>query len=193
MIVFDFDKTMINNDSLFGFYRCTHKPGLVFSFKHFILLMIAIFYKLKLVSNSDLKRVGIMLFLRGRSKEELSIAAAKYKKKIKFNSIYSAKFLETPKAARLVVTASFEEYIRVLFPDDQILGSRLSYKGNKVNGLEVNCYGKQKVALVKEIFLVELIDELYTDSYSDLPLMQISKKVHLVKNGVILKTVENEI
>jgi phosphoserine phosphatase len=46
--------------------------------------------------------------------------------------------------------------------------------------VEFMCYKENKVTKFREIYKDEMIDELYTDSYADKPLMNISKKVFLI-------------
>ena len=45
--------------------------------------------------------------------------------------------------------------------------------------------GEEKVKRFYEIYPKEIIDEFYSDSYSDLPLANISKKAFLIKKGQI--------
>ena len=48
---------------------------------------------------------------------------------------------------------------------------------------EFLCFRENKVKVFKEKFPDVVIDEFYTDSYSDLPLMKIAKKAYLVKKN----------
>jgi phosphoserine phosphatase len=76
--VFDFDRTLINKDSLFGFYKLMDGENRFFRLKRYILLIAAVAYKLKLFSNTSLKKIGVYLFLKGKSKSEIDLRSAEY-------------------------------------------------------------------------------------------------------------------
>lgn len=182
MIVFDFDKTLTDKDTLFGFYKEVHPKGLSFSLKRMALLAVAVAMKLKIVGNDNLKKVGVFLFLKGRSETKIREAAKRYAKNIKLNPIYDSDFLLACPSKRIIISASFDLYLKELFPTEQIIGSTLTFKDEKVHSLGTNAYGNQKNELLKKMGVIQ-IDCLYTDSYSDKPLMDISKSVFLVRNG----------
>jgi phosphoserine phosphatase len=181
-IVFDFDKTLTSHDTLFGFYKAVHGDGIRFRIKHLGLLLAAILYKSRLISNDQLKKVGVFLFLKNKSEKTINQAGQDYASKIALNEIYQQQFLKTPKDQRLIISAAFEEYLKKLFPDENVVGSKLYYKNGEVVGLSRNMYGKAKVDyLFKEG--LRPIQEFYTDNNSDRPLINRSEKVWLVKNG----------
>ena len=47
--------------------------------------------------------------------------------------------------------------------------------------LEFLCFRENKVKAFKERYPNAVVEEFYTDSYNDKPLMEISKKTYLVK------------
>ena len=65
--------------------------------------------------------------------------------------------------------------------ENTVYGSEIKYVDNKVNSLEFNCYGKNKLNLLLEKN-IKAIDVFYTDSLSDYPVAKISKKIIIVKN-----------
>lgn len=185
LYVFDFDKTLTNKDSIVGFYLEVNKRngflnGII---KRFVLLLSSILYKLKIVSNSKLKKIGVHLFLKGVHRKEIDLIALTYSKKIILNKIYYEVFKKIPQEQRLVSSASYEEYLKYIFPNENIVGSTLNYKLDKVHSLKINNYGIEKAKHTNNIH------SLYTDSYSDKPLMDKSKNVFLVK-GVEIKKVK---
>lgn len=182
MIVFDFDKTLTNYDTLFGFYRAANKRNIFFQLKRFLLLGAAVGSKLGLLSNHQLKKFGVYLFLKGKTQKEIEKAAKNYASKIKLNKIYSTDFISCPKQKRIIISASFEEYLKELIPGENIIGSRLAIYQKKVVGLERNMYGKEKPLALRQIN-VEKIACLYTDSYSDKPLMDMADQIYYVENG----------
>jgi phosphoserine phosphatase len=186
MIIFDFDKTLINKDTLFGFYRIVNSDGFVFKIKRLVLLCAAVCYKLKLISNNTLKEVGIKLFLKGKSIDELTDASKRYAEKLELNNLYKNIFLQTPKDRRLIISASPEIYLKQVFPKEKIIGTLLSYKNDRVYGLKANCYANKKLERFKQNYPDTVIEEVYSDSMSDKSLFEKAKRYYIVKNSKIL-------
>jgi len=86
-----------------------------------------------------------------------------------------------------IVSASFEDYIKPIFPDFvRVIGSKLTRNSENMVTIERNCFGFEKVLSLRS-FGINQIDELYTDSYDDLPLVRISKKVIIVSKGDLIE------
>ncbi len=190
MVVFDFDKTLTYQDTLAGFYKevAVHgsKNRVPFLIKRMTLLCFAILYKLKFIDNTALKKIGVALYLKGLSNDEINKHAVNYSKKIKLNTIYEVEYLKTNPDDRIVITASFSDYVKPLFPGEKVFGSELKYVDKKVAGLSVNMYRAEKVNLLINQGIQE-IDAVYTDSYSDQPLMDIATQCFLVRDNKIQK------
>lgn len=183
MVVFDFDKTLTDTDTLFGFYRHANKNDLIFKFKHFLYLAFAVGFKLRLWNNDRLKGLGVRLFLRGKTRVEIERAAKEYAKFIKLNGIYHDNYQAIPAEKRLVISASFEEYLIPLLGSQGVVGSLLAFKNDCVSGLQRNMYGKAKSQYLHNRGISNL-DMVYTDSFSDRPLMEMAEQVVLIKNGM---------
>ncbi len=183
IVVFDFDKTLTYKDTLFDFFRFVAKNRKGFVFKVPLYFISMIFTKLKLISNTKLKEIGINLFLKGLSKKKLKEISNQYAKTIKLNKLYySTNFKDNN---YFIVSASFEEYLKPLFPTSTtILASSLIYKEGKVETLKFNCYKQNKLQALKALNITN-IDKLYTDSISDLPLAKISSKIYLINDDSI--------
>lgn len=187
IIVFDFDKTLINEDSLFGYYKQVYGQTPMFIIKRYILFLFAVLYKIKLINNTQLKRVGVGFFLKGKSVKEIMYHANEYAKKLRLNEIHNEYFLKhlNNDDQCFVVSAGLHEYISRLYASKFVLASKLAYRDGIVCGLESNLYGKNKVIELKKLGYNE-VDILYTDSFADKPLMAIAKKVCVVKRGEII-------
>ena len=178
VVVFDFDKTLTYKDTLYGFYCSVSGKSplhpLTLSY-----LVYPVLHRCRRVSNDSLKRAGIALFLAGMSRQALITKARAYASTITLNRIYREIFTRTTRP--VVVSASFEALLTCLFaPPVTVLGSTLRYNSrDEVAGLDQNCHGPQKVSRLNAIGITS-IDKLYTDSFSDAPLMRISKEVYLV-------------
>jgi phosphoserine phosphatase len=186
MVVFDFDKTLINEDSLFGFYKIVHGDGIIFKLKRGFLILAAIFYKFQFINNDKLKSIGIYLFLKGKSKKELLKASDIYAKSLILNSIYHKIFLKTKKEDRIIVSASPQIYLNRIFPGEKVLGTTFKYKNGVLKNLKFNCYNKNKLEKLFLLYPDISINKVYSDSFSDSPLFENSKKYYIVKDGKII-------
>jgi phosphatidylglycerophosphatase C len=182
--VFDFDKTLTDKDTLFGYYRCVAGGDRLFLMKRSLLLVAGILYKSGIIQNNTRKRFGISLFLKGKSRFEIEKAAQQYAGKIELNSIYHKHFLKA-EGEKWVISASPEIYLRHLFPGEQVAGTTFVFSGDKVKGLDVNMFGPEKKKYLNEKG-ISLISEFYTDSLTDKPVMDIAQKVFIVKDGDII-------
>lgn len=187
MIIFDFDKTLINKDSLFGFYKAVHGNNTNFKIKRVLLLIGAILYKLKIISNDGLKRLGIFLFLNDQNQKDIEKSSQLYVQTLVLNSLYYDIFLNYPKEKRIIISASPEIYLKKMFPDEKVLGTVLDFKTSKVR-LKLNCYKHNKLLRYKQNYPNIPVEAVYSDSYSDKPLFEISNEYHIVKDGNISKT-----
>ena len=64
-----------------------------------------------------------------------------------------------------------------------LIASKVDSKSGKYSG--INCHGKEKVRRFCEKFKDGEVDEFYSDSLSDTPLAEISKKAFLVNGNKI--------
>ncbi len=178
-IVYDFDKTLTRSDTLLGFFRLAAKRqgGRRIHLGIYFLGMVAT--KLGWMSNTRLKAIGVDLFLRGMACEVLESLCLEYAAQIACNGLYHR--MQKHREARIfVVTASFEAYLVPLFSDEVIvIGSRISCVDGSVDALAYNCYGDEKVKTLQAQG-VDRIDLLYTDSWSDRALAEISRKIIVV-------------
>ena len=50
-----------------------------------------------------------------------------------------------------------------------------------------NCRGKEKVRRYRELFGDEPVEKFYSDSLSDLPMMELAERGFLVKKGAVIR------
>ena len=72
--------------------------------------------------------------------------------------------------------------IQDILPTDHLFTTRVDFQKGKI--LYLN-FHENKVKNFQKHYHKEAIDELYTDSYNDQPLIDIAKHFYLVKNGVM--------
>jgi phosphoserine phosphatase len=183
IIAFDFDGTLTDKDTLLGFFlRSKTKFRAI---KILLYLFFACLCKVKIISNNSLKDFGVKLFLNGKSRTEINEIGEAYGRSISLNKIYDEYFKPLTGNA-LIISASFHEYLKFIFPDDDVVASSLSYnESDKVTGVAFNCYKEQKlIALHKKD--IRQIDVFYTDNIvADGPLVNISSTTVIVKSGSV--------
>ena len=186
IIVFDFDKTLTKEDTLFGFFVFAGNKDFYFYFKVIYYVFLMILTKVKWLENRKLKSKGIKLFLSKLNKETLNFKFKNYHKKIQFNSLYSD--LEYDEDTKYyVLSASFQEYIHPIFPNFvTVFGSTIKYKNDVANDLLINCYKENKVRLLKENN-IEVVDTFYTDSISDFEVAKMAKEIIIVKGDSFIR------
>lgn len=184
IVVFDFDKTLTNKDTLLGFFLECSTKDFSLLVKLTIYAMLMLFNKLKITTNDRFKKIAVKIFLKGLKKDYFLKCANLYSKKIKFNHVYYDRYLKYDEP--FIISASFFEYLSPLFPKTNLICSELEYSNERINALKTNCYGFKKCKALKRIGITH-IDEFYTDSLSDLPLAKISHSIFLVRGQQIIK------
>ena len=185
-IVFDFDKTLTYKDTLFRYFiYSANKKKLLFYLNFVIYIFVLVLAKFDYFSNEFAKTIGIKFFLNDYDNESLKKISLEYSKKIKLSEIYYCDYLNYIKDKSnnvFIVSASFNEYLKYIFPKGNIIASSMRILNGRPSNLDFNCYGDKKVSALKNININE-IDVFYTDSIKDLPLVRMSNKIYLVKGG----------
>lgn len=186
-VLFDFDKTLTFEDTLYGFYLICNDGEISF-IKKLIYFFSSILNYSNLINNTTFKKIGIKLFLYGKKKSKIDKYSIHYAEKILLNKLYYNEFKKSKN--KIIITASFENYVKHVFTNDVnviIYGSRLNYdKDLKVCGLKNNLFGKMKRKhLINKGF--DCFENFYTDSMSDKYLFSLSKNIYIVNNGIYKK------
>jgi len=192
IVVFDFDKTLTYNDTLLGFYLHCNPNIITKSIKFLVYLPFMILFKTSLIKNDTLKKIGIRIFLYKLTKTNLIKYSKSYAKTIIFNSVfkYFSERVNTKSNKVYIISASFESYLSELFKkyDVKVVGSSFIFdSNNKINGLHNNLYGFAKKKYLNRVEHLKEIHEFFTDSYSDIYLAKIAKKIIVVKKDKLIK------
>jgi phosphatidylglycerophosphatase C len=184
MNVYDFDNTIYRGESsldLFFFYLKKH-PSLV---KYLPKAVIGIIkYKLRMVSiDSLLNNYAIFAedFLRGIKTLDRDMEDFWDKHMHKVKPFYRAQQCEDD----LIVSASPEFFLEVLFKRigiKNLIGTTVDKEKGKIKFV---CYRENKIPAFKSRYPDTIIENFYTDSMNDKPLMDLSKNVFLVKGSRI--------
>ena len=190
MRVFDFDNTIYNGESSVDFFMF-----LLSKKKYYTRYLPLTIYTLALYKANVL------------SLDYVQNVANKYAHEIAKNGKYSEKliqefwklnnhklkrhFLEKINEEDVIITASPNVLINEIkdkLKTKNIICSKLDIKTGKLKFL---CMGKNKVKAFKYMYPNTTIDEFYTDSMNDSPLIDISNKTFLVKGNQIIEKNKN--
>jgi len=186
VIVFDFDKTLTEKDTVFGFFWHASQPGVRRVLSAFIYWFRIVCAKLGVTTLERAKAYGVRKFLGQLTEAELDVAAASYAKSIVLNWLYREDFQLYSEQA-WVVSASPQSYLKYLFNPERLLATELSFDGNgHPSGIRRHCHGQQKVEMLRAIGITR-IDRLYTDNKSDSPLAQIADETYFISGETIEK------
>lgn len=174
--VYDFDKTIFDGDSTQKFYLFLIKrqPHLL---KHLPKqMMYFIPFRLGLLEKTAFKEKFYSSFNDvSNIDEEVEIFWNKNIKGIK-NWYY-----ENQKEDDIIISASPEFLLKPICDKigiNYLIASIVDKKTGKYTGL--NCYGKEKVSRLNKEIPDTIINEFYSDSFSDEPLAEIARKSYFV-------------
>lgn len=185
VVVYDFDKTLTKRDTLLGFFAYAAPKNIRFYVGIIVYVFCMVLAKLRMISNRNLKSYGIRLFLKYLKPEDLKSNFQSYNKEILFNHVFDG-LIYNSDTDYYIVTASFQDYVKPIFPNFvNVIGSTIKYSNGQAIDIESNCYQENKVERLKQ-YKINVIDTLYTDSFSDLALARIAKKIIIVNKGKLI-------
>ncbi len=182
--VYDFDGTIYNGDSSIDFflYAIKKKKSIIKYLPKIFTIMIL--KCLGLVSTKSFKETFFSFIKEIENLEEYVKEFWKMKRE-KINKFFLDNISENRKT--YVISASPEFLLRPYlseFKNIKLIATKVDRNG-KIN--EENCKGQKKVELLKKAEQDFEIENFYTDSSSDLPLVKLSKNSYYIKKGRVKK------
>lgn len=176
MNVYDMDKTIYNGDSTADFclYCFTHHPKTLL-YLPYILGVTVRYYVLNIGTKTEFKG-KLYRFLKSVDTEtEVEKFWDSHIRNMK------AYYLEQKREDDVIVSASPEFLLKPLEKhlNIHVIASKVSPTDG--TPLSENCYYEEKVKRFREIYPDALIDDFYSDSYSDEPLAKLAKRAFIVK------------
>lgn len=176
--VYDFDKTIYQNDSTVEFFMFCIKTQ-----KRVLLSLprtafFGIGYLLGIYEKTAFKQI-FFRFLRQLDNTELTVDKFWAKNQHKIKKWY----IEQSKPDDIIISASPEFLLAPVCKNATLIASRVDPKTGIYTGK--NCYGEEKVARLHERFPDFNISEFYSDSLSDTPLALLAEKAYIVKGDEI--------
>ena len=186
MNVYDFDNTLYDGESglhLFFFYL-KKRPGLV-RFAPQVLQGVADYKRGRVKFDQAIERVSGVLkpFLEGI--EDYRADAREFWDKHEHRLRPFYRHLRRPDD--LIISASPEQMLREVCARlgiNHFIGSVIN---ENTSQLEFACFRENKVKAFREHYPGQRIDDFYTDSMNDKPLMDIAKQVFMVKKREIVQ------
>ena len=183
MNAYDFDKTIYDGDSTIDFYwHCIKKfPQIILCLPSQI--MAAIKYKLKVIDKTTFKEKFYCFFKKVPDIDrEVINFWDKNDHKIK-------KWYINQKKEDDVILSASPEFLLYEVCDrigvKNLIASRVDRSTGKYTG--DNCYGKEKLRRFYQKYPNEIIDEFYSDSYSDEPIAKVARESFIVSKEMIRK------
>jgi len=181
MNVYDFDKTIYVNDSSIDFItHCILKyPSTIVDLPK--LAVLGIGYALKITPKKVFKEYCFSILRHVPDlKNEVDIFWDKHQDGIK------KWYIDQKKDDDLIISASPDFIISNICDRLGIksISSSIDPKTGKL--LRPNCYGEEKPVRFHEFYTDDMVDEFYSDSYSDDPMAKLAKKAYLVKGNKLL-------
>lgn len=186
MNVYDFDNTIYDGESLFDFYLFCLKKDIKFIKYLKVAVVSLIKYKLCIITIDKLIKLCskyVYDFLTDVGDFEDAAKEFWDKNEHKIKSWY----FDVKKDDDVLVSANFNVFLNEIcnrLGINNIISSEVDTDKKEVLQL---CFRSNKVALYKEKYKDAVIDNFYTDSRNDMPMIKISKNAFLVKDNKIKK------
>ncbi len=187
LLIFDFDETIYKKDSLVQFCLFIYKKYPHRSFYLLFQIAFTLFHFCKLINTKKYKEL-FMGFLYNFSYADVEQLAKEFWQK-EYPKNFNLDLLNIQREGlrRICISASPELYLKPVVDQLglELIGTRLKYdKGiYKIDG--ENCKGEEKLKRLNQYLKNHKfeIESTYSDSWSDMPLFQISTKAFLIKNN----------
>ena len=186
--LYDFDKTIYNGDSTLDFYFfCLRRKVVIIKYLP-IFFIYFILFKLNKKTKEDMKEKFYLFLTCFDNINVLVEDFWKYNER-KIKEFYRVKSNKND----IVISASPEFLLRPIcnkLSINNLIASKVDSKTGRYIGK--NCAGEEKVNRLKKEFNNIVIEEVYSDSYDDTPILKLGKKSYLVKKNKLVLLKEKE-
>lgn len=181
--IYDFDKTIYDGDASidFYFYCLRSRPRIIKRLPH--QLWHGLLYALRAESKTAFKG-HFFIFLRDLDDLEGRVQNFWNGHKKKLKSWYLAQ----KRSDDLIISASPEFLLLPLMNKlkiSHLIATKMETTTGSIDGQ--NCYGKEKAIRLGHMFPGVVVQEVYTDSLSDLPLLRLAAKPYIVRGDSLIR------
>ncbi len=182
IIAYDFDGTIYDGDSSADFYKfCFKKKKSICKYCIKQLWFLGL-YVLGLKTKTEMKEV-LFSFLKEFKDQEKLVEEFWDKHYVKMKKWY----LEKSHSNDIIISASPEFLLEVpckRLKVKDLIATKVDMKTGEF--LSENCHGEEKVKRIKKKYPKAEVEEMYTDSHVDLPMIELAKKGFKVKKNVVM-------
>ena len=193
ILIVDLDNTIISCDSFkfFLFYWFLKKPENFFFNIHKLLLFFFLF-KINLIDRTNLKEKFLINIFMKTKKKEIEIFSNKFAKALikKYLRKEAKKVINENFKKKILISASPDFYVKKigdLLGFNEVFSTKVVFIKNKVFIKGKNCYGEEKLRIIKKLKLNRKSTIFYTDSVSDLPLIRYCFKSFVIPKSIVDK------
>lgn len=187
--LYDFDGTIYDGDSTIDFYLfCLKKKASIIKFLPVFIFYILL-YKLNLRSKEEMKEKFYMFLNSFDNIDSLVLEFWKNNDK-KIKKFY----LENEHNKDVIISASPEFLLKPICKKmkvKKLIASKVDKNTGKYIGY--NCYGEEKVRRLNNEFKNIIVDNVYSDSYNDLPILKLGKNSFLVDGKKVILIDKDEL
>jgi len=193
VFIFDLDNTIISCDSFKLFLlKWFLKNPKVFIFNFLYLVLVYFLFILNLIKRDKLKEIFLEIALKCSNKKQIINFSNNFAKLIVSNylRIGSKKILKKKNCIKILISASPNFYVNIIgkiLNFDQIYSTKIDLDKNIGKIIGKNCYGFQKLLIIKKLNLKKKNLYFFTDSKSDLPLIKYCEKSFVLPKTIIDK------
>lgn len=184
-IVFDFDGTLSYKDSLKELF-CEEMMGRKRVFRVYY-YMLKVLSKLKLTTVKFEKEQMLKLLFHS-DVEAFAATCRRQAKMFRLNPVFARvqEYIDCGDRV-IVLSASSMYFLETVFAgmNVELVGTKLSEKNGKIQGIERHPFYKEKVECLKKMGIHE-VDEMYYDSKWDECLIPMCREWHKVQDGIIV-------
>ena len=183
MNIYDFDKTIYDGDCSVGFYWYSYqrKPLKMVGY-FFKTLGWGILYLFKIITHQEIKqRMFSYVCTLDTLDKILNDFWDKNEHKIK------KFYLDNQKDNDVIISASFDFILKPICQRlgvKHLISTKYDLKTGKIIGH--NCHDFEKVKRFREYFKDVKVNEAYSDSISDVPMLDLAKKAYVVRGNEII-------
>ncbi len=181
--LYDFDKTIYDGDSSIDFFLflLTKRWKII---KYFPKIILSFFkYKAKIISKDNMKeKFFSILYEIDDIDKYVKLFWKSHNKKIKKWYLYGNHNKD------IIISASPEFLIKpigIKLKVKDVIATKVDKHTGIFDGK--NCYGEEKVKRLYEKYNNITINNAYSDSYSDMPMLNLAKNKFIVKKNKIIK------
>ena len=183
MNVYDFDNTLYKGESSYDFFFfCLKRKPKMIKYIPVVLKHIYNYKKLKIDFEQLINSFNEIFNKIFKTEQELNELSIKFWDK----NIYKLKDLVNNLTTDDIIITGSPDFLMNIIKDKLNVKEIISTKINN-RKIEFLCLGENKVKIFKELYPNKKINNFYTDSMNDLPLMKLSNNVYLVKGNKIEK------